>query len=69
MEQISDTKHFIKMTDMSGKEIIKFAKNVPNCPIGMMVSNHIVWRCRIIIWTLGFTRKLLSAIISTMEST
>ena len=34
---------FFKMADMSGKEIIKFAKNMPSCPIGMiMVSNHIV---------------------------
>ena len=33
-----------KMADMSGKEIIKFAKNLPTCPIEMiMVSNHIVW--------------------------
>ena len=32
-----------KMADMSGKEIIKFAKNVPTSPIWMMVSNHIVW--------------------------
>ena len=34
---------FFKMADMSGKEIIKFTKNVPTCPIGMiMVSNRIV---------------------------
>ena len=41
---IQDGDHVFKMADMSGKEIIKFAKNVPTCPIGMtMVSNHIVW--------------------------
>ena len=41
--KIQDGDHFIKMVDTSGKEIIKFAKNGPTCPIGMiLLSNHIV---------------------------
>ena len=43
--KIQDGDHVFKMDDMSGKEIFKFAKNVPTCRIGMiMVSNRIVWR-------------------------
>ncbi len=36
-EKIQDGDHFFKMADTSGKEIIKFAKNVPTCPIGMIL--------------------------------
>ena len=59
------------MADMSGKEIIiiKFAKNMPTCPIGMiMVSNHIVWSMYKTNLALRITQKLLSAKISAVKS-